>query len=205
MAEEKKLPNPERYRYGKVGYQFLQGKDINSAGKCLEKLALDMNVPEENKPFLIWNATSGDPKMREYGLVKGLEIALGKYEEEMGNFTISQMFERYSPEFDKYLVEEEKEKAKSVFEKLGDNTYASIMKKVQVLNVDRAISKEDRESSKELKERAEKEYSKYADIVETIQEFEGLRLGKLMNPIQEDSIKSNAKERFKVEKKEGEK
>lgn len=204
MAEkEQKLPNPDMYRHAKAGAQFLQAKDVASAGKCLEQLASEMKVSEENKPFLIWNATANDPssQMRQYGMAKGLEIGVGKYEEEIGKLTVSQMFERYSTEFDKYLGEEEREKAKSAFEKLGGKTYSSISEQVAQLQ-EIMGSKTDR-WSEEDKAKAEKEYTeKYANVVETIQEFEGVRIGKLMNPMQEESVKSNVKERFKVEKKE---
>ena len=208
MTEEKEKPkpNPDMYRYGVVGSKFLEAGDHNSAGKCLEKLSKEMKVPKEYERFMVWNAPAENLEAKLFDMKRGFSIAQGLYDEELGKFTISEMYERYSPEFEKYLSEDERAKAKEAFETLGSETYASISEKVAVLKHDMNVSKEELESSKALREKAEKakkEYEKkYASIDSTIQAFESLRLKKLIDPMQEDSIKSMLKERFKVEEKE---
>ncbi|MCK9595906.1 hypothetical protein M0R19_01850 [Candidatus Pacearchaeota archaeon] len=198
--ENKPVYDPDRYKYAAAGANFLQAKDVGSAKKCLEKLASDWNLTEDQKAGLVWNAFADDPQTNELGITKGIGIYAQKYQAEMGKMSINQMFERYSPEFNKYLGAEEKEKAKSVFDKLGKETYGSIVEKFTELN-DLLNSKSKKANA--IKEKAQKEFDeKYGDVYYTIQDFENLRMSKIMAPMQEESVYSNTKERFKPKEKE---
>ena len=152
---------------------------------------------------MVWNAYKGDPKRTVEGIARGVQIYAGKYQEALGKKTMNEMFKRYSPEFDKYLKPEQKEKAKNVFGKLGDKTYVSILKEVKKLM--KVINDEEELYSEEEKEKAQKEFeNKYADVFNTIQEYEEIRISRLMPSIRESTIKDNVNSRFAVEeKKEG--
>lgn len=201
LEEKTKSYEPERYQYAAAAAQFLQRKDITSAAKSLDKMLEDVHVTEDIKKGMIWNVYNGiDPEKAAEGLTLGVQIYAGMHQEALGKKTINEMFERYTPEFDKYLTPEQKEKAKSVFGKLGDKTYAAISGEVRkLLNV---IEDEKGTFSHEEKEKAQKEFdSKYADIFGTIQEYEELRISRLMPSIREGTIKGNVNRRFKVEEK----
>jgi hypothetical protein len=197
---EKTKENPDMYRHAKAAAQFFNAKDVTSARKCLDKLVTDIN-PNTNPALLkgmVWNAYGDDPKATLAGIKRGIDLYASQYEEDMEALTINEMFERYSPEFNKYLSEEGKAKAGEAFAKLGDKTYAEVSKFI------RKNSKimQDEDSSEDEKKKAQKEIEKYADVFSTIQEFEELRISKLMPSIREDTIKGDVKERYKVEKKE---
>jgi len=199
LEEKTKSYEPERYQYAQAAAQFLQRKDVTSAAKSLDKLLESIPVPDDVKKGMIWNVYKNiDPRKTAEGVAIGTQIYAGMYQEALGKKTINEMFERYSTEFDKYLTPDEKEKAQSVFGKLGDKTYASISKEVKKLM--KIIN--DEEEDEEARQKAQKDFeNKYADVFSTIQEYEELRIGKLMPSIRESTIKENVNRRFKVEEK----
>jgi len=203
MALEGKTKNyePERYRYAAAAAQFLQGKDTDSTRKSLDKLLVDMGATDEDiKAGMVWNAYQGNPQKMAEGIARGVDIYSGKYQEALGKKTINEMFERYSPEFDKYLTPEKKERAKSVFGVLGDKSYESVLD--QVAQLMEIITSKSKKYSDKDKEKAQKQLEeKYADVIGTIKEFEELRMNKLMAPIRESTIKDNVNSRFEVEEK----
>jgi hypothetical protein len=206
LDDKTKDYEPDRYQYAAAAAQFLQGKDITSTKKSLDKLLVDgMGVTDSDAQLgMVWNAYSDNPQKMAEGIARGVQIYSGKYQEALGKKTINEMFERYSTEFDKYLEGAEIEKAKSVFSKLGDKNYEFILE--QASQLQEIIQSKTKKYSQEEKEKAQKELEeKYADIIETIQEFEELRLAKLMAPIRESTIKDNVKERYAVKEKEQEK
>jgi hypothetical protein len=204
IDDKAKNYEPERYQYAAAAAQFLQQKDITSTRKSLDKLLVDMGATDEDvKAGMVWNAYSDDPRKMIEGTSVGVKIYSGKYQDALGKKTMKEMFKRYSAEFGKYLGEAEIEKAKSAFDKLGDKTYEFVLE--QVAELQETIQSKTKKYSKEEKEKAQKELEeKYADLFETIQEFEELRIAKLMAPIREATIKDNVKERYEVkeEKKE---
>ncbi len=202
LEDKTKQYEPERYQYAAAAAQFLQGKDIGSTRKCLDKLLVDMDATNDDvKAGMVWNAYPDNPQKTAEGIARGVDIYSGKYKDALGKKTINEMFERYSPEFEKYLTEEEREVAKSVFNKLGDKSYESVSE--QVAQLQEIIGSKTKKYSKEDKESAQKELDeKYADIFNTIQEYESLRMNKLMAPIREATIGDNVKERFKVKEQE---
>jgi len=203
LDDKAKKHEPERYQYAAVAAGFLQGKDVGSAKKCLDKLLVDMGASDEDiKAGMIWNAYSDNTQERIQGIAKGVEIYAGKYEEALGKKTMDEMFERYSAEFDKYLKPEQKEKAKNAFGKLGNKTYEAISE--QVAQLQEIIESKTKKYSDKDKENARKELGeKYGNIYNTIQEFENLRMSKLMAPIRESTIKDNVSERFSAKENKG--
>ena len=200
LADKTKSYEPERYRYAIVAAEFMEKKDVNSARKSLDKLMIDMGATDKDvQEGMVWNAYGNSPSQEMMqGIKRGIDIYASKYQGILGNKTINEMFERYMPEFDKYLAEEEKAKAKETFAKLGDKKYDAVSKEVRK-NM-KII--QDQDSTEDEKKKAQKELEKYADVYSTIQEFEELRISRLMPSIREGTIKINVQERYKVEKKE---
>jgi len=200
LEEKTKGYEPERYKYAAAAAQFLQGKDMNSTRKCLDKLLVDLGATDEDiRAGMVWNAYEGDPRKTVEGIAIGVQIYSLKYQDALVKKTINEMFERYSPEFDKYLTPEEKEKAKSIFSKLGDKTYESVLE--QVAQLQEVIDSKTKRYTDKDKEKAKKELAeKYFDVTATIQEFEELRITKLMPSIRESTIEDNVKARFTLEK-----
>ncbi len=203
LDDKTKKYEPERYKYAAAAAQFIHKQDVKSTKKCLDNLLVDLGATDDDiKEGMVWNAYKDNPQKMAEGIAMGVQIYAGKYEKAMGEKTIKEMYERYSPEFEKYLSEEERAVAEAAFDKLGDETYASVLKKIKKLR--KIIEDEDEVYSHEEKENAQKEFeSKYAKVFNTIQEYEELRINKLMPSIREDTIKGNVKERF-AEKKESE-
>jgi hypothetical protein len=200
MTLEDKTYEPERYRYAAAAAQFIQGKDMISAKKCLDKLLIDMNATDEDiKAGMVWNAYPDNPQKTAEGIAIGIGIYGKKYQDALGEKTIKEMYERYSAEFEKYLDEGGREVAKAAFDALGDRTYESILEEVEQLN--EIIESKTKKYSEEDKEKAQRKIDKYADVVSTIQEYEGLRISRLMAPVREETIKDNVNARFKKKEK----
>lgn len=203
LADKTKSYEPERYRYAIAAAEFMEKKDVNSARKCLDSLMIDMGATEKDvQEGMVWNAYGDSPSQEMMqGIQRGIQIYASKYQGLFGSKTINEMFERYMPEFNNYLAEEEKAKAKEVFAKLGDKKYDAVAKEVRK-NM-KII--QDQDSTEDEKKEAQKEIEKYSDVFNTIQQFEELRISKLMPSIREGTIKKDIKDRYKVEKKEEEK
>ena len=74
---------PERYQYASVAAKFLGAKDVVSAGKSLEKMAIEGGMAEDLLPLM--NGTTSNPRE----VKSAIEHFNGKYEEAIGKKNMS--------------------------------------------------------------------------------------------------------------------
>lgn len=204
LENKAKKDELEMYKYAAAAANFFQAKDINSTRKCLDHLMKDINpkLTDEEKKGFVWNAYT-DPKAIIAGVQKGVEIYNTDYKNVLESKTINEMFERYSPEFDKNLSEKEKEKAKEAFAKLGDKKYSEILEGAALLQ--EIINSKTTRYKKEEKEKAQKEFDKkYAPVLSAIQGYEELRINQLMSEMRKETIFENIKGYFENEEEQAE-
>ncbi len=193
--------NPDDYRYAAAAAQLAKAKDFDSAKKCLDGLAMKID-PNANKDLvkgLVWNAYKGDPKATIAGIQRGIDLYGSDYQEALNSQTMKEMFEMYSPEFDKNLTKEEKAKAQKAFSDLGnDKKYSDILEAADLLK--EVFESKTSRYNKEEKDKAKKEFEeKYAPVISAIQGYEEIKISGLISPIREQTIREGIKNNFQVE------
>ncbi|MAG78995.1 hypothetical protein CMI40_01315 [Candidatus Pacearchaeota archaeon] len=177
---------PERYQYASVAAQFLKNKDVKSAGKSLEKMAIEGGMSEDLLPLM--KGTTTNPREVE----DAIEDYNGRYEKLLGKKNITYMFDKYEPIFTDYLGEDNKNILKEDFDKIKKETYGDVQNKFE--KAMEIIESETGNFSEEQKEEAVKILKKYGEVYSIIKQFNQLYIEDLMKPISKKTIRGNFEE-----------
>jgi len=147
------LEDLTRYQYGALSARLLQTKEGSAfIGGALEQLAYDLNIEKSALGFIRGSMASEN----------GLKIAAGEYaeiyENAEGELKISELYNFYKKDIDKYLKGEEKEIISKKY--ASDNTNVGDIKK-KIAKIKHNLKSPDEKERKD----AEKEIKEYQDII----------------------------------------
>lgn len=176
MEEKKGTLNYDDYRYGELANRFFQTKEGQIHVKSsLEKLVQETGADKNARAFV-----EGTYATKE-GLATAAKVGAEDYAEAFGSLTIKDIYQIYESTIQFYLGKDTQEfqNAKAEFEKFRDETYNSILEKLEYAETMIKDGKTLKHSQEEIDEaeRIKEKYTKLFTYIKILEDrkFEGLR------------------------------
>lgn len=180
------LEDLTRYQYGALSARLSQSEEGSSyIGGALEQLASDLGIEESAEGFIHGSMAS------EQGLKMAAGVYAKKYENALGELKISELYNFYKKDIDKYLEDDEKEIISKKY--ASDNTNLGDVKK-KIAKIQHNLKSPDEKERKDA-EKAMKEYQNISILLHIVQDeqYKNL-LPKAIERTNKNLLKNLAKE-----------